>query len=141
MVNSKGKHQRQIELLLKSWYGEKRGALEAEFYTPQAVNASDAMTDFLNRVLPAEMAELSLIQQNWPELVGPQLLKVSSVLAFEKGILIIEVNHPLWLREFSNLKPLLIPKINALLGKAACHDFRCIPAGRRSISSPKRRVF
>ena len=102
---------RHLQGLLTDWYGEEDALIELADYCPEPQPVSVLADQLLEKALPKDWNSTLKLQNLWPEIVGPQLAKVTSFVTCKDKIIICEVAHPLWLRELQNLKKLLINKI------------------------------
>ena len=85
----------------------------------------------LDTLVPSVMKALGLekrLQESqvhflWPHIVGADVARHAQPVSLRKGLLIIAVDHPVWLHELSRYhKPLLLKKVHERLGKNAVRD-------------------
>jgi predicted nucleic acid-binding Zn ribbon protein len=85
----------------------------------------------LERIVPKVMKGLGLeqrLQQSqvfflWPQIVGADIARHAQPVSLRNGILIVAVDHPVWLQELSRFhKPLLLQKVRERIGKKAVRD-------------------
>ena len=85
----------------------------------------------LQQLVPGVMQRLGLenrlqqaqISQRWPELVGSDIARHAQPVTLKNGLLVVAVDHPVWLQELSRYhKPLLLQKIRDRVGKTAIRD-------------------
>ena len=118
--------------LLGAWYGWERAKTEITAYTPKAVSAGDAAEKILKKTVSTDLLKTIKITENWGNIVGAQIAKISSPLSFKKKILYIQVNHSAWLHELTTgpAKIMILKKINELYGEKYCREVKFIPGGR-----------
>jgi len=85
----------------------------------------------LQQLVPGIMKRLGLEQRllqsqifyQWPAIVGADISRHAQPVSFKNGLLVVAVDHPVWLQEISrHHKPLLLQKIRERLGKSAIRD-------------------
>lgn len=85
----------------------------------------------LNSVVPAVMKGLGLeqrLQQSqvfflWPNIVGADIARHAQPVALRGNLLIVAVDHPVWLQELSRYhKPLILQKVQKTVGTKAVRD-------------------
>ena len=118
--------------LLTEWYGRERAKHEINAYTPKAESIGDVANKILKKTVSPELARSIKVRDNWEEIVGAQIAKVTSPLSFDKKILTVQVMHSVWLRElsFGPSKNMIIKKINDYCGEKVCSELRLVPGGR-----------
>jgi len=60
----------------------------------------------------------------WNEIVGESVAEHSHPRSIRNQILFIDVAHPTWMQQLQFLKPTLLEKVNAFLGKPLIKDIR-----------------
>ena len=75
----------------------------------------------------------------WRELAGEKVADHTRALRFQRGTLVVEVDHPSWMNELSYLKHQLIDEINRHLGRPVVKAIQFKPKGGSfgSEASPK----
>lgn len=77
----------------------------------------------------------------WPEAVGPAIAERAHPRFLRQGVLFVEVSSSAWANELSLLKPRLLAKLEAKLGKGVVKDLRYQVAPtwqeRRSANGPE----
>ena len=118
--------------LLSDWYGRERAKNEITAYTPEAVSAGDVAGKILKRTVSPDLLKTIRITENWENIVGAQIAKISSPVSFRKKVLCIQVSHSVWFRELSTKasKTMILKKLNDLYGKNYCKDIQLVPGGR-----------
>lgn len=85
----------------------------------------------MNALVPVVMKGLGLeqrLQQSqvfhlWPNLVGADIARHAQPVALRHGVLIVAVDHPVWLQELSRYhKPAILQKVHATVGKKTVRD-------------------
>jgi predicted nucleic acid-binding Zn ribbon protein len=85
----------------------------------------------LGRLVPDVMKGLGLeqrLQQSqvfylWPHIVGSDIARHAQPVSLRNGLLVVAVDHPVWLQELSRYhKALLLQKIHASVGKKSVRD-------------------
>ena len=85
----------------------------------------------LDKLVPSVMKGLGLekrlhesqIHFLWPHIVGTDVARHAQPVSLRRGLLIVAVDHPVWLHELSRYhKPLLLQKVHERLGKNAVRD-------------------
>ena len=95
--------------------------------TPNIPTGSPAST-----LVPQVMKKLGLeqrLQQSqafslWPEIVGAVNARHSKPVSLRNGLLVVGVEHSVWMQELWSLKPLMLQKIQERVGKKAVRDIR-----------------
>lgn len=84
-----------------------------------------------SELVPRVMKKLGLehrLQQSqvfflWPEIVGTDIARHAQPVSLRNGLLVVTVDHPVWLQELSRFhKPLLLQKVQGRIGKKAVRD-------------------
>ena len=60
----------------------------------------------------------------WDEIVGESVAEHSQPRSIRNRILFIDVSHSTWMQQLQFLKPTLLEKVNAFLGKPLIQDIR-----------------
>ena len=85
----------------------------------------------LNQLVPRVMKGFGLekrLQQSqvcflWPEIVGADIAHHAQPVSLRNGLLVVAVDHPVWLQELSRYhKQLLLQKVHERIGKDAVRD-------------------
>jgi predicted nucleic acid-binding Zn ribbon protein len=85
----------------------------------------------LNQLVPKVIKTLGLeqrLQQSqvfflWPQIVGADIARHAQPVSLRNGLLIVAVDHPVWLQELSRFhKPLLLQKVRQRIGAKAVRD-------------------
>jgi len=58
----------------------------------------------------------------WDQLVGEQIAARARPLKLRKGVLEVQVDHPVWMQQLQMLKPKILEKINAKIPNAGITD-------------------
>lgn len=58
----------------------------------------------------------------WDQLVGEQIAARARPLKLRKGVLEVQVDHPVWMQQLQMLKPTILEKINAKIPNAGITD-------------------
>ncbi|MDA3903959.1 MAG: DUF721 domain-containing protein [Desulfuromusa sp.] len=58
----------------------------------------------------------------WDQLVGEQIAARARPLKLRKGVLEVQVDHPVWMQQLQMLKPKILEKINAIIPNAGITD-------------------
>ncbi|MBN2642625.1 MAG: DUF721 domain-containing protein [Victivallales bacterium] len=125
------KHHQIYRKILKDWYGEEHGRAEMLAYCPPAEKIGDLLDNIINKAMSEELGLLFKLKENWHELVGDQLAKVSNPVAVRDHIVEVEVSHPAWHMEMKGpIKKNIVKKIQAEYGAELCSDIRIVAAGR-----------
>ena len=84
-----------------------------------------------NKLVPVVMKRLGLeqrLQQSqvfflWPHIVGSDIARHAQPVSLRNGLLIVAVDHPVWLQELSRYhKPLIVQRVQDRVGKKAIRD-------------------
>ena len=84
-----------------------------------------------NKLVPAVMKQLGLeqrLQQSqvfylWPNIVGSDIARHAQPVSLRNGLLVVAVDHPVWLQELVRYdKPLILQKVRERIGKQAVRD-------------------
>jgi predicted nucleic acid-binding Zn ribbon protein len=85
----------------------------------------------VSQLVPQVMKKLGLeqrLQQSqvfflWPEIVGSDIAHHAQPVSLRNGLLVVAVDHPIWLQELSRYhKPLMLQKVQERVGKKAVRD-------------------
>jgi predicted nucleic acid-binding Zn ribbon protein len=72
----------------------------------------------------------------WPEIVGPQLSRVSEVRGVQNGTLVVLTRSSAWNQELSFQKAAILRRYRERLGKEVIHDLRCVVGAVRGRAAP-----
>jgi predicted nucleic acid-binding Zn ribbon protein len=84
-----------------------------------------------DKLVPLVMKHLGLeqrLQQSqvfhcWPDIVGSDVARHAQPVSLRNGLLVVGVDHPVWLQELSRYhKPLILQKVQERVGKKAVRD-------------------
>jgi predicted nucleic acid-binding Zn ribbon protein len=84
-----------------------------------------------SQLVPQVMKKLGLeqrLQQSqvfflWPEIVGSEVAHHAQPVSLRNGLLVVAVDHPVWLQELSRFhKPLMLQKVQERVGKKTVRD-------------------
>jgi predicted nucleic acid-binding Zn ribbon protein len=84
-----------------------------------------------SQLVPQVMKKLGLeqrLQQSqvfflWSEIVGSDIARHAQPVSLRNGLLVVTVDHPVWLQELSRYhKPLMLQKVQERVGKKAVRD-------------------
>ena len=64
--------------------------------------------------------------EDWARVVGPRVARHTRAIAFEHGVLRVEVEGSAWMHELGYLKRQLIEAINRTLGSPRVRDIRFV---------------
>ena len=87
--------------------------------------------DPTNKLVPLVMKQLGLeqrLQQSqvfylWADIVGSDIARHAQPVSLRNGLLVVAVDHPVWLQELSRYhKPLILQKVQERIGKKAVRD-------------------
>ncbi len=56
--------------------------------------------------------DLELLQKLWPDLAGPKLAKVTSIVAVQGSRVVLNVPDQIWRKQLFRMKPELLAKMN-----------------------------
>jgi predicted nucleic acid-binding Zn ribbon protein len=85
----------------------------------------------VNQLVPGVMKQLGLeqrLQQSqvfflWPTIVGSDIARHAQPVSLRNGMLIVAVDHPVWLQELSRYhKPEILQRVQQRVGKKAVRD-------------------
>jgi predicted nucleic acid-binding Zn ribbon protein len=100
-------------------------------FTGDAVASGLKPADPTNKLVPLVMKQLGLeqrLQQSqvfylWPNIVGSDIARHAQPVSLRNGLLVVAVDHPVWLQELSRYhKPLILQKVQERIGKKAVRD-------------------
>jgi predicted nucleic acid-binding Zn ribbon protein len=87
--------------------------------------------DSTNKLVPIVMKHLGLeqrLQQSqvfylWADIVGADIARHAQPVSLRNGLLVVAVDHPVWLQELSRYhKALILQKVHERIGKKAVRD-------------------
>lgn len=73
------------------------------------------LADILHSIIPEDLSWKITLLKAWPEIVGKLADRVS-IFGIEHDRIILQTSHPAWAQELNFLAPLIIAKIDALIG-------------------------
>lgn len=95
--------------------------------------------DVLPRVVRGLRLETVVAAQpavnNWPQIAGASIAAHTRAVLVERGVLVVAADSPAWMTQLVYLKPQLLRKVTARVGRGKVTDIRFIlerPAGRDS---------
>ncbi|MDD2241391.1 MAG: DUF721 domain-containing protein [Kiritimatiellae bacterium] len=90
-----------------------------------AVPLGDFVNDVLSGMKLASHAQVSLIAQDWPTIVGPQLAANTRPVHLENKVLSVFVSHPAWLMELRGApEEEILGRLQAQFGRAMIRTIR-----------------
>jgi predicted nucleic acid-binding Zn ribbon protein len=84
-----------------------------------------------DKLVPLVMKHLGLEQRlqqsqvfySWSSIVGSDIARHAQPVSLRNGLLVVSVDHPVWLQELSRYhKPLILQKVQERVGKKAVRD-------------------
>lgn len=127
------KNRRRLQQQLNDWYGYERGALEIISHLPDCVPIDSAVKEITSTFKAPEELRMMELKEQWEEIAGKQIAKISVPLNINNQVIYIQVSHTAWLRELNkDVKEILVKKINDLFNENLCQDIKFVPAGRRA---------
>jgi len=121
-----------LQNLLKDWYGRKAGSVEIIHHLPEAEHLKEGIDKTLKKLVNPELALLRKVKDGWNDIVGEQIAKVTCPTSFYKGILYVEVSHPVWLMQFGkNEKNMFLEKVQHFTKCKICRNIKFSPPGKR----------
>ncbi len=91
---------------------------------PEEEPFSDLVENLLVKYGLSSVTAQIRLRRRWKEVVGPLLAAKSSPSAFRNGLLTVSVRTHAWVQELQLRKPLLIERIDAVLGPGLVRDIR-----------------
>jgi predicted nucleic acid-binding Zn ribbon protein len=100
-------------------------------WQPFGVNPNIPTGNPASQLVPQVMKKLGLeqrLQQSqvfflWSEIVGSDIARHAQPISLRNGLLVVTVNHPIWLQELSRFhKVLMLQKVQGRIGKTAVRD-------------------
>ena len=89
------------------------------------------LKDLLTGSLEPLSGELRLkgfpIWQRWREIVGPQIASHARPYRIRNRVLLVQVDHPVWMHELHYLKEEIKEKLNSLLGEPKLENLFFLP--------------
>ena len=121
-----------IEPLLRDWYGKEQGDAEILRFTPETRPISDSVNKVMERLLPPREWKVSLLQDKWDEIAGPENARRCTPAFLDNGIFYIEVSHPAYriALETPSIKKRMLERIQAFVGSEVCRSIKFIAGGR-----------
>lgn len=117
--------------LLRDWYGVSAAAEEMTSHCPPAQPIGEAMEKAMEGLLTKDLFNRFRIEEKWAEVAGEQIASMTCVSSYNRGVLAVEVAHPLYLKEVEMCEDLIRERIFSLFG-VECEKIRFIPStGRR----------
>ncbi|HVM62263.1 MAG TPA: DUF721 domain-containing protein [Verrucomicrobiae bacterium] len=92
---------------------------------PTGSPASQLVPDVMRKLGLEERLRQSQVFFLWSEIVGTEVAHHAQPVSLRNGLLVVAVDHPVWLQELSRYhKPLLLQKVQQRVGKKAVRDIR-----------------
>ena len=100
-------------------------------FSGDAAASGPRPADPTNKLVPLVMKQLGLeqrLQQSqvfylWANIVGSDIARHAQPVSLRNGLLVVAVDHPVWLQELSRYhKPLILQKVQERIGKKAVRD-------------------
>lgn len=100
-------------------------------WQPFAINPNIPTGSPASELVPQVMKKLGLeqrLQQSqvfflWSEIVGSDIARHAQPVSLRNGLLVVTVDHPVWLQELSRYhKSLMLQKVQGRIGKKAVRD-------------------
>lgn len=73
----------------------------------------------------------------WDQVVGKQVANHARPLRLRKGVLEVQVDHPVWMQQLQMLKPLILEKITARVPRAGITDIYLRKSSQEFTPKPK----
>lgn len=64
---------------------------------------------------------------DWPVIVGARIAAHTRAVSIERGVLLVVADSPAWMTQLAYLKPQLLRKLSARVGRDRVTDIRFIP--------------
>ena len=127
----------KIESMMQEWMGESQAANEIMNWLPEAVSTSDLLTKIVDRTISPEINVLIELKEQWAEIVGKEIARVTTPHKIHKQALYVEVKHSLWLREMrgSQGKALKDKVIKHVEDRIKIQFVNFIPSGSKANSN------
>ncbi len=87
---------------------------------------SRVLDDTLRRLQLTDAADEARAVMLWPEIVGPQLARISEPKTFHNGTLVVMVRSSSWNQELTFQKAGIVQKYRARMGKPFVRDLRFV---------------
>ncbi len=91
------RRERERERLLRDWFGPERGSMEIMAHQSPSLSIGEAMTEVMSGLGLGRHLEFTGIEENWPDLVGPDIARQARPIALREKRLDVEVNNPSWM--------------------------------------------
>jgi len=92
---------------------------------PAGSPASQLVTEVMKKLGLDQRLQQSQVLFLWPQIVGAQIATHAQPVSLRNGLLVVGVDHPVWLQELSRYyKPLILQKVQDRLGKKVVRDIR-----------------
>jgi predicted nucleic acid-binding Zn ribbon protein len=62
----------------------------------------------------------------WPRLAGERIAQHARAVAVDRGVLVVVVDSPAWMTQLAFLKPELLRKVAARVGRGRVKDLRLV---------------
>lgn len=121
-----------LHKLLTDWYGKEAGSNEIIQHLPATESIKDGIDKALKKLVSPELALLRKLKNEWSEIAGAQLAKVTCPSSFYKGILYVEVSHPAWLMQLGpKEKDMLLGNLHNFCQSKTCRNIKFVPSGKK----------
>jgi len=121
--------RRNLMPLLRSWYGDRRAAVEMTAYTAQAVNAADVMRELCEKLIDEDVGLFITLNTKWKEIIPGKLAAYASPARVADGVLYLEVRHSALVRELTPSLDLFLARIAKAVGEGKVREIRLVPTG------------
>jgi predicted nucleic acid-binding Zn ribbon protein len=104
------------------WTGDismniKKGIPSPRRKNPEPQRLDGLIHDILKTRLPPSARNLSLICDQWPDLVGEKAASQTMPGAFKEKILLVHATSPVWVHHMQFCKKEIVEKLNHALGR------------------------
>ncbi len=115
--------------MLREWYGsDSEGALFARL--PKTETLADVLGRVSKGLIPPWVRAFALVEDQWPDIVGPAAAKKLFPLNFQQKTLLIELKHAAYRQIFDvpSVRQTIVSQVNKVVGEDLCDSVKfCIP--------------
>jgi predicted nucleic acid-binding Zn ribbon protein len=101
------------------------------FFSNADTSGASSSANSTDKLVPAVMKKLGLEQRLqesqafylWPTIVGADIARHAQPVSLRNRLLVVAVDHPIWLQELSRYhKPLILQRVQERVGKKTIRD-------------------
>ncbi|MDD3886533.1 MAG: DciA family protein [Victivallaceae bacterium] len=117
--------------MLKDWYGKEYANTEISAHTAKAVSVAELIENQCAEAMGGQTAVWLEISTHWLSIAGAQFARLATPAGLDGGTLLLEVRHPLIIRELAGSTDLILDRVRSCVkGGRVCTEIKLVPSGR-----------